>query len=115
MRQLRVEAPDEDDDDNDNADRRALVIMEIQQQRRVLEADQSTCEILSKQARSGYRSQDIGTVKTTANSTAFVGCPESAVGKFNQRIGPVTTEDRSVSIVGVFPSSINMRQFARSS
>lgn len=102
--ELQQELEDEDDD----GAQRNLAIQEVEKQYRVIEADQEACGIVFAQVWSRRSGQEIGKVLTSDNSRAFVGLPESIVGKINQRIGDVTTEKHSIAVVGVFRNDVNM-------
>jgi len=52
---------------------------------------------------------------TSNDSKALVGMPESVVGKVNQRIKDVNTQNRSAAAVGVFDKNVDMRDFFKSS
>ncbi|KAF1829575.1 hypothetical protein BDW02DRAFT_651242 [Decorospora gaudefroyi] len=102
------EEPEEEDEEDDGA-KRKLAIQAVDERLRVLEADQVSCGVLFLQARSRRSDQDIGKVITSNNSKAFVGMPESVVGKINMRIGEVITQRGSTSFVGVFSSNLTMK------
>lgn len=98
MQELEIEPEDEEDDGAG----RELVIGEVKKQSRLLKADQVSCGVVFSQVRSKRSGQDISDVITSDDSKAFVGMPESVVGKVNQRISNVRTEGGSTAHVGVF-------------
>jgi hypothetical protein len=100
---------DEVEDEEDGGAQRTLAIKEIEQQSRLLEADQVSCGVVFSQVRSKRSGQEISNVITLDNSKALVGLPESVVGKINQRIVDVRTEGGSVAVVGVYSGNINLK------
>jgi hypothetical protein len=100
---------DEVEDEEDGGAQRTLAIKEIEQQSRLLEADQVSCGVVFSQVRSKRSGQEISNVITLDNSKALVGLPESVVGKINQRIVDVRTEGDSVAVVGVYSGNINLK------
>jgi len=100
------ELQEEPEDEEDDGAQRALAIKEVEEQSRLLEADQVSSGVVFSQVHSKLTSQEIGNVTTSNQSRALVGLPESVVGKINQRIGDVTTENHSFSVVGVFNNDI---------
>jgi hypothetical protein len=99
------------EDEEDGGAQRTLAIKEVDEQSRLLEADQVSCGVIFAQLRSKLTSQEVGKVITTDDSRALVGLPESVVGKINQRIGDVTMQKNSVAVVGVFNGSIDVNDF----
>lgn len=106
--QRLTELHEQSEDEDDALAQRALAIKEIEEQARLLEADQVSCGVLYSQARAHRTQQEISKVITDDNSKAFVGLPKSVIGKINQRIGEVTTQRGSTAVVGVFQDYINM-------
>jgi hypothetical protein len=100
---------DEVEDEEDGGAQRTLAIKEIEQQSRLLEADQVSCGVVFSQVRSKRSGQEISNIITLDNSKALVGLPESVVGKINQRIVDVRTEGGSVAVVGVYSGNINLK------
>jgi hypothetical protein len=105
----KEELQEEPEDEEDDGAQLALAIKEVEEQSRLLEADQVSSGVVLSQVHSKLTGQEIGKVKTSDHSWAVVGLPESVVGKINQRIGDVTTETHSFSAVGVFTSDIVTR------
>lgn len=105
----KEELQEEPEDEEDDGAQRALTIKEVEEQSRLLEADQVSSGVVFSQIHSKLTGQEIGKVKTSDHSWAVVGLPESVVGKINQRIGDVTTDTHSFSAVGVFTSDIVTR------
>jgi hypothetical protein len=85
-----------------------MVIKEIEEQSRILEADQLSCGVVFLQVRSKRSGQDIDEVITSTDSKALVGLPESVVGMMNQHIGKVLTEKSSTAVVGVYGNNISV-------
>jgi hypothetical protein len=100
---------DELEDEEDGGAQRTLAMKEIEQQSRLLEADQVSCGVVFSQVRSRRSGQEISNIITLDNSKALVGLPESVVGKINQRIDDVRTEGGSVAVVGVYSGNINLK------
>jgi hypothetical protein len=100
---------DEVEDEEDGGAQRTLAMKEIEQQSRLLEADQVSCGVVFSQVRSKRSGQEISNIITLDNSKALVGLPESVVGKINQRIVDVRTEGGSVAVVGVYSGNINLK------
>jgi hypothetical protein len=100
---------DEPEDEEDGGAQRTLAIKEVEQQLRVLEADQVSCGVVFSQVRSKRTGQEISNITTSNNSKALVGLPESIVGKINQRITDVKTEGGSVAVVGVYSGNISLK------
>lgn len=98
-----------DEAEDEDSAQITLATKEIEKQSRLLEADQVSCGVILSQVRSGWSGQEIGKVITSNDSKAFVGMPESVVGKINQRIGEVRTERRSTAFVGVFHGNFSMK------
>jgi hypothetical protein len=95
------EESEEEDEEFDDAER-TLAIKSVEERASVLEADQVSCGVVFLQARSRRSGQEIGRVETTDNSEAFVGMPESAIGKIKQQlIGVVITQGHSIARVGI--------------
>jgi hypothetical protein len=107
----KQELQEEPEDEEDGGAQRTLAVKEVDEQSRLLEADQVSCGVIFTQLRSKLTSQEIGKVITTDDSKALVGLPESVVGKINQRIGDVTTQKNSAAVVGVFKSTIDLNDF----
>ncbi|PZD29772.1 hypothetical protein A1F96_04896 [Pyrenophora tritici-repentis] len=99
---------DEPEDEEDGGAQRTLAVKEVDQQSRLLEADQVSCGVIFSQVRSKRSGQEISNIITLDNSKAVVGLPESVVGKINQRITDVRTEGGSVAVVGVYSGSIGL-------
>lgn len=106
-RELQEEPEDEDDD----GAQRTLAMKEVEEQTRLLEADQISCGVVFSQVHSKRSGQEIGKVITSDDSKALVGLPESVVGKINQQIEEVTTQRNSSAVVGVFSGNISMKDF----
>jgi len=104
-RELQEELEDEDD----GGAQRTLAIKEVEEQSRLLEANQVSCGVVFSQVRSKRSGQDISNVVTLDNSRALVGLPASVVGKINQRITGVRTEGGSVAVVGVYSENIILK------
>jgi hypothetical protein len=102
-------------EDEDGGAQRALATQEIEKQSGLLEADQVSSAVVFSQVRSKRTGQDISNVITSDDSRALIGMPESVVGKVNQRIKDVTTQNRSAAAVGVFDKNVDMRDFFKSS
>jgi hypothetical protein len=98
------------EDEEDNGAQRTLAMKEIEQQSRLLEANQVSCGVVFSQVRSKRSGQEISNIITLDNSKALVGLPESVVGKINQRIVDVRTEGGSVAVVGVYSGNINLKE-----
>jgi hypothetical protein len=105
------ELQEEPEDEQDGGAQRTLATKEVEEQLRLLAANQVSCGVVFSQVRSRRSGQEIGNVITSNDSKALVGLPESIVGKINQRIGNVTTEHRSKAVVGVFGAGVNMKDF----
>ncbi|CAN9195583.1 unnamed protein product [Alternaria alternata] len=100
---------EEPEDEEDGGAQRTLAMKEVEQQSRLLEADQVSCGVVFSQVRSKRSGQEISNVITANNSKALVGMPESVVGKINQRITDVRTEGGSVAVVGVYGGNIGVK------
>jgi hypothetical protein len=100
---------DESEDEEDGGAQRTLTIKEIEQQSRLLEANQVSCGVVFSQVQSKRSGQEISNIITSDNSKALVGLPESVVGKINQRITDVRTKGSSVAVVGVYSSNISLK------
>lgn len=96
----------EPEDEEDEGAHRELAIREVKEQSRLLEADQVSCGVVFSQVRSNMGFQDISNIVTSDDSDAFVGMPESVVGKIHQRITDVRTEGGSRAQIGVFRGNI---------
>lgn len=107
--QRKLELEEEPEDEIDDDSQRMLAVREVEEQLRILEADQVSCGVVFSQVRSKRTDQDIGNVTTLDNSRALVGLPESVVGKINQRVKDVRTEVYSAAVVGVYGSNFNFR------
>jgi hypothetical protein len=103
------------EDEEDGGAQQALATQEIEKQSGLLEADQVSSTVVFSQVRSKRTGQDISQVITSEDSKALVGMPESVVGRVNQRIKDVTTQNRSAAAVGVFDKNVDMRDFFKSS
>jgi hypothetical protein len=110
-RQKLLEEPD---DKADGGAQQALATQEVEKQFGLLEADQVLSAIVFSQVRSKLTGQDISNVATSDDSRVLVGMPESVVGKVNQRINNVTTQNRSAAAVGVFDKTVDMSDFFKS-
>jgi hypothetical protein len=93
----RRELQEEPEDEEDGGAQRTLAIKETEEQARLLEANQVSCGVVFSQVRSKWSGQEISNIITLDNSKALVGMPESVVGKINQRIKDVRTENGSVA------------------
>ena len=111
----RQELQEEPEDEEDGGAQRALATQEVEKQSGFLEADQVSSAVVFSQVRSKRTGQDISNIITSNDSKALVGMPESVVGKVNQRIKDVTTQNRSAAAVGVFDKNVDMRDFFKSS
>lgn len=100
---------EEPEDEEDGGAQRTLAMKEVEQQSRLLEADQVSCGVVFSQVRSKRSGQEISNVITSNNSKALVGMPESVVGKINQRITDVRTQGGSVAVVGVYSGNIGLK------
>ncbi|KNG45791.1 cytochrome p450 [Stemphylium lycopersici] len=100
---------EEPEDEEDGGAQRTLAIKEVEQQSRLLEADQVSCGVVFSQVRSKRSGQEISNIITLGNSKALIGLPESVVGKINQRITDVRTEGGSVAIVGIYGANISLK------
>ena len=105
----RRELQEESEDEDDGGAQRTLAIKETEEQARLLDADQVSCGVVFSQVRSKWSGQEISNIITLNNSKALVGMPESAVGKINQRIKDVRTEEGSVAVVGVYNGNIALK------
>ena len=85
-----------------NEAERELAAIESDKQSRLLEQLQASCGVIYSQARSARTGQTIREVLTEHNSQAFVGMPESVVGRMEQLIEGVRTTGGSVAHIGVF-------------
>jgi hypothetical protein len=97
----------EPEDEDDGGAQRTLAVKEVEEQSRLLEADQVSCGVVFSQVRSRRSGQDISNIITLDDSKALVGLPESVVGKINQRITDVRTEGGSVAVVGVYSGNVS--------
>jgi len=113
VQRRRQELEDEPEDEGDSA-QRALAIQEVEKQSSLLEADQVSSTLVFSQVRSKPTGQDINSIITSEDSMALVGMPESVVGKVNQRIKGVTTQNKSAAAVGVFDKNFDMSNFFKS-
>jgi hypothetical protein len=104
----KQELQEEPEDEEDSGAQQTLAIKEIEEQSRLLEADQVPCGVVFSQVQSKRSGQDISNVVTMDNSKALVGLPESVVGKINQRIKNVRTKGSSQAIVGVCCGNISL-------
>lgn len=111
----RQELQEEPEDEEDGGAQRALATQEVEKQSGFLEADQVSSAVVFSQVRSKRTGQDISNIITSNDSKALVGMPESVVGKVNQRIKDVNTQNRSAAAVGVFDKNVDMRDFFKSS
>jgi hypothetical protein len=100
---------DEPEDEEDGSAQRTLAIREIEQQSRLLEADQMSCGVVFTQVGSKRSGQEISNITTLDNSKALVGLPVSVVGKIDQRIIDARTEGGSVTVVGVYSGNIGLK------
>lgn len=107
-RQALQEEPEEPEDEENGGAQRTLAIKEVEEQSRLLEADQVSCGVVFSQVRSKRSGQDISDIVTSCNSQALVGMPEGVVGKINQRISGVRTEGGSRAIVGVYSGNVSL-------
>ena len=105
--ELEQDLGDEGDDDV----QQELAMREVEEEFRLLEADQVSSGVILSQVHSRLTGQDISNVTTADDSRALVGLPESVVGKIEQRICGVNTERNSAAAVGVFDSNVDMRGF----
>lgn len=105
--ELRISELDHgSEDDEDDSMERSASIREFENLLSVLEATQACIISFSQRIRSTLMRQEIGDVTTSDDSVAWVGIPESVVGKLEcQRIGNVVTSTRSASYVGVFSNA----------
>ncbi|EUC39744.1 hypothetical protein COCMIDRAFT_31172 [Bipolaris oryzae ATCC 44560] len=74
---------EEPEDEEDGGAQRMLAIKEVEQQSRLLEADQVSCGVVFSQVRSKRSGQEISNIITLDNSKALVGLLESVIGKIN--------------------------------
>lgn len=111
----RQELQEEPEDEEDGGAQRALATQEVEKQSGFLEADQISSAVVFSQVRSKRTGQDMSNIITSNDSKALVGMPESVVGKVNQRIKDVNTQNRSAAAVGVFDKNVDMRDFFKSS
>ncbi|KAF3904690.1 hypothetical protein ABW21_db0208864 [Orbilia brochopaga] len=107
MQELREEPEDEEDE----GAQRLQATREVEERLRLLEANQASCLVVFSQLHSKLTGQEIGHVTTTDDSVAWVGMPESVVGKTNLRIGNVKTAKNSAAAVGIIRGDIDMRNF----
>jgi hypothetical protein len=107
--QRKRELREEPEDEVDDGAQRKLAILEVEEQSRLLDADQVSCGVIFSQVRSKWSGQDISNVVTSGDSRALVGLPESVVGKINQRIRDVRTEGGSMAVVGVYSGNFSFR------
>jgi len=106
---------EEPEDEEDEGAQRTLALKEVEEQSRLLEADQISSGVVFSQSRSERTGQDISNVITSDDSRALIGLPEGVVGKINQRIRDVTTQGNSAAVVGVFDGNVDMRDFFKRS
>jgi hypothetical protein len=99
-----LQANTDDDESDEDESQRKNALEEIETRSRLLD-DES--EYLQSQLHALKTRQLIGNVDTSEDSVAVVGKPESAVGKMDQRIGDVTTKNRSSAMVGVYKNDFN--------
>ena len=95
------------DGDEDEMERVAAAA-KCKKQSRLLEDVQASYGVMFSQVRSARTGQTIREIVTDKNSRAFVGMPESVVGKVEQLIEGVRTTDGSVAYVGVFTDSVDL-------
>ena len=107
----KLELEQELDDEGDDDAQQELAMKEVEEESRLLEADQISSGVIFSQVHSRLTKQDIRNVTTADDSRALVGLPESVVGKIEQRIRGVNTERNSAAAVGVFDSNVDMRGF----
>ncbi|KAK4981906.1 hypothetical protein LTR66_009614 [Elasticomyces elasticus] len=88
-----------------------LAVVESKKQSRVLQDLQASCGIIYTQLRSARTGQTIRDIITDNESQAFVGMPESVVGKVEQLIEGVRTTNSSTAYVRVFRDSTNLPNF----
>jgi hypothetical protein len=108
-KQRKQELEVEPEDEEDGGAQRILVMKEVDEQSRLLEAAQVSCGVVFSQVRSKRSGQEISNITTSNNSKALVGLPESVVGKINQQISDVKTEGSSVAVVGVYSGDISLK------
>ena len=99
------------DDEGDDDAQHELAMREVEEESRLLEADQVSSGVIFSQVHGRLTRQDISNVTTADDSRALVGLPESVVGKIEQRIRGVNTERNSAAAVGVFDSNVDMQGF----
>lgn len=107
--QRKRELEEEPEDEEDGGAQRTLAIREVEEQSRLLEADQVSCGVIFSQVRSKRSGQDISNIVTSGDSRALIGLPESVVGRINQRIRDVRTEEGSAAVVGVYSGNFSFR------
>ena len=83
-------------------DERNVVLEEIEKQAGFLAANQRSCQALYDKVRCILVDQEIGRVTTSRGSVAKVGVSKDIVGDIRQRVGDVTTDLNSTSIVGIW-------------
>ncbi len=105
----KLELEQDVDHASDDDDQQEFAMKEIEEQARLLEADQISSGVIFAQVHSRLTKQDISDVITADESRAMVGLPESVVGKIQQRIRGVHTTGKSAAAVGVFDSNVDMR------
>ncbi|KAI8943378.1 hypothetical protein NX059_001392 [Plenodomus lindquistii] len=93
--QRNSELEEEPEDEEDGGAQRTLAVREVEDRERVLEADHVSSGVMLSQVSSTLSGLEIGDFVTPNYSKAFVGLPESVIGKINTRIGNVTTTDNS--------------------
>jgi hypothetical protein len=111
----KQELQEEPEDEEDGGAQRTLAITEVEKQSHLLEADQASCGVVFSRLHSQRTGQEIGRILTSGDSRALVGLPERVVGKINQRIGDVTTEQNSAAVIGVFDGTVDMKDFFKRS
>ena len=111
----KQELQEEPEDEEDGGAQRTLAIKEVEKRPHLLEADQVSSGVVFSRLRSQRTGQEIGKILTSSDSRALVGLPERVVGKINQWIGDVTTEQNSAAVVGVFDGTVDMKDFFKRS
>lgn len=97
------------DSGEDQSAEQVAAFNKVKQQFRLLDESQISLGVVFAQLRAARTHQVIGNVTTNRVSFALVGIPERLVGKIDQQIGDVSTTDKSAAVVGVFDSSVDMR------
>ncbi|KAF2717272.1 hypothetical protein K431DRAFT_233567 [Polychaeton citri CBS 116435] len=101
----------EPDNEAGEGAQRELVIREVNEQTRLIEAVQVSLGVIYSQVQSRRTAQQIGNVTTTDESKALVGMPAEVIGKIDQRLGDVSTTKKSVALVGVYGNNMDMSGF----